>query len=176
MKPSLTFRTLCAVWALLLLAAPTMALCVECVSGVCGEPAAVHDHERTAETDAHGKHRAVVEAGMGHGAETTATGAAAEHCNGPAASQSPAPNAASTPAASADAAPSVGGDCCIAQSVLVAEEVATRSASLDTGVDVLALTSVSVPLEVVETTRVADRSGGPISRPPLFRLHASLLL
>lgn len=90
----------------------------------------------------------------------------AAHCDGVAAAPVPAP--ADTPV--------LAGDCCAAQAVLNSGEVATRAANSEFGKGLLTLSSAVAPAVPLRECRVDDRSAETTAPPPLYRLHASLLL
>ena len=174
MTSSSPYRTLFALWALVLLAVPTVVFCLECV-GLCSESSmtvAVHAHEspevREAKTRHHAVQMAQPAAAMpsGHCESVTSTAAAHEVV----AEAAPEAEVTNVPA------PAITADCCLEPMSAGSDSPATRSAGSDFGADPLLGSFVVASSPVVATGRFADRFDVPIQQPPLFRLHAALLL
>ena len=174
MRTHPTSRILGALVALMLLAAPTMALCLECVTGLCGRSGSVAN----AMHETHGP--------RGHEEGETADGEALNdaamssvHCDSakPASDGSRVGAEAEASAGQAQAQALVlSADCCTDDALPLVDELATRSAVPcpdDLGV---APADAAAPL-VVELAEAADESLSGFERQsPLYTLHASLLL
>lgn len=177
----LTSRTLCAAWALWLLAAPTMALCLECVSGVCDEQSLAR--QSLASATAHERHltsETLTESGVEpvRVFEVSGDEMPAGHCDRAKDAKDVEPNGQPAEARMSPSVdgPVVAGDCCGARTVLETGEVATRTVGSEFAGDVLVVADAFVSTPSAPHVRVLDRSGGDVSPPPLYRLHAALLL
>ena len=174
MTPSSSFRTLCTLCALLLLAVPTVVFCLECV-GLCGEASptvAAHAHESAG---------MAVTKSQGHPAQATQPSAVmpSGHCGGDTTAPAPVDGASAvgpeTQGASLPAS-SVTADCCADSVSTGAENPATLSAGPELGAHPLLGSFVAASSFVLAKDGFAGRSDVPIQHPPLFRLHAALLL
>lgn len=108
----------------------------------------------------------------GHGEEPAMPSG---HCDGVVALPAdPAPVGAVAQATSMATA-TLMADCCTDLASGDSEDLATRNAGTDLGFDPFVVVATSLP-EALEEGRSGQSRVVPVPRPPLFRLHAALLL
>ena len=148
-------RTRCAFVALLLLIAPAVGLCSDCVWIGCDE-----------------QDKAAIEV-AGHESSRRAPAAAeAGHCDGAKTADNESPVATTS---RSETPPILSDDCCVLGAALVTAEQATRSAVTSLG-DQLNLSTVFLPVMAAMAPIAVDQPEMAGQGPPLYRLHAALLL